>query len=154
MSRKISLFAAALGFAALLFPLAREASAQTYPARPVTLIVPAAAGGPTDTVARLIADAMGRSLGQRVTIGRRLGNARHADGAASAADVLDHHLPAEAAGPGSGHHPCHAGGWPPRGRRHDQRTRTRGIGLRRSLPRKLLGGFIRLPASEIKLLKS
>ena len=45
------------------------ASAQSaYPTRPVTIVVPAAAGGPTDTVARLIAEWMSRSLGQTVLI--------------------------------------------------------------------------------------
>ena len=45
------------------------ASAQNaYPAKPVTVVVPAAAGGPTDTVARLIAESMSRTLGQTVLI--------------------------------------------------------------------------------------
>jgi len=45
------------------------AAAQTaFPARSVTLIVPAAAGGPTDTVARLVAESMSRTLGQTVII--------------------------------------------------------------------------------------
>src|SRR3954453_23785728 len=42
--------------------------AQPYPARPITIIVPAAAGGPTDTVARLIGESMGRTLGQQVIV--------------------------------------------------------------------------------------
>ncbi len=44
------------------------AAAQSYPSRPITMIVPYAAGGPTDTVARVVADAMGRDLGQRVIV--------------------------------------------------------------------------------------
>nr|WP_249143592.1 tripartite tricarboxylate transporter substrate-binding protein [Bradyrhizobium liaoningense] len=44
------------------------AVAQSYPSRPITMIVPYAAGGPTDTVARVVADAMGRDLGQRVIV--------------------------------------------------------------------------------------
>jgi tripartite-type tricarboxylate transporter receptor subunit TctC len=45
------------------------ASAQTgFPAKPITLVVPAAAGGPTDTVARLVAESMGRTLGQTVIV--------------------------------------------------------------------------------------
>ncbi|QWE11094.1 tripartite tricarboxylate transporter substrate binding protein [Polynucleobacter sp. es-EL-1] len=39
-----------------------------YPTKPVSLIVPFAAGGPTDTVARLIAVPMGKSLGQTVVV--------------------------------------------------------------------------------------
>jgi tripartite-type tricarboxylate transporter receptor subunit TctC len=46
-----------------------EAAAQrAYPERPVTLLVPAAAGGPSDTVARLIADSMSKSLGQQFVV--------------------------------------------------------------------------------------
>jgi len=48
--------------------LAGPVAAQTYPSRPITMIVPYAAGGPTDTVARVVADAMGRNLGQRVIV--------------------------------------------------------------------------------------
>ncbi|MEP7031186.1 MAG: tripartite tricarboxylate transporter substrate binding protein BugD [Pseudolabrys sp.] len=43
-------------------------SAQNYPAKPVTIIVPFAAGGPTDVLARLLADRMRISLGQTVLI--------------------------------------------------------------------------------------
>ncbi len=48
--------------------LAGPVAAQAYPNRPITMIVPYAAGGPTDTVARVVADAMGRDLGQRVIV--------------------------------------------------------------------------------------
>ena len=47
---------------------AAAAGAQGYPNRPVTIVVPAAAGGPTDTVARLMADSMSRTLGQQVLV--------------------------------------------------------------------------------------
>ena len=44
-------------------------AAQTaFPTKPITIIVPAAAGGPTDTVARLIGEAMGRTLGQTILV--------------------------------------------------------------------------------------
>jgi tripartite-type tricarboxylate transporter receptor subunit TctC len=45
-----------------------QGHAQDYPSRPITMIVPFAAGGPTDTLARLIAEAMRPSLGQTVII--------------------------------------------------------------------------------------
>jgi len=44
------------------------ATAQTYPSRPVTLIVPYGAGGPTDTIGRIVADGMRTSLGQPIVI--------------------------------------------------------------------------------------
>lgn len=51
-----------------------SANAQTgYPNRPITMIVPAAAGGPSDTVARLVAQAMSPKLGQQIIIENRGG---------------------------------------------------------------------------------
>jgi tripartite-type tricarboxylate transporter receptor subunit TctC len=44
------------------------AFAQAYPTKPITILVPAAAGGPTDTVARLVAESMTRTLGQTVLV--------------------------------------------------------------------------------------
>ena len=56
----------ALSLASLLF--AGLVGAQAYPAKPVTMIVPFAAGGPTDTVARQVASVMSKSLGQTVIV--------------------------------------------------------------------------------------
>lgn len=47
---------------------AHGAGAQTYPARPVTWIVPFAAGGPTDALARAVAERVARELGQPIVI--------------------------------------------------------------------------------------
>src|SRR3954451_9137618 len=44
------------------------ARAQTYPSRPITMVVPFAAGGPSDAVGRIMAEAMRGPLGQTITI--------------------------------------------------------------------------------------
>jgi tripartite-type tricarboxylate transporter receptor subunit TctC len=47
---------------------AAPAQAQDYPTRPITVIVPFAAGGPTDVIARIVADNMSKTLGQSIVI--------------------------------------------------------------------------------------
>jgi tripartite-type tricarboxylate transporter receptor subunit TctC len=54
--------------AAALPAFSRVVSAQAYPARPITMIVPAAAGGSFDVIGRLLAERMNRSLGQPIII--------------------------------------------------------------------------------------
>lgn len=54
--------------AALLMLCGTPVIAQTYPDRPVTMVVPFAAAGPGDIIARLVAEAMRRSLGQEVIV--------------------------------------------------------------------------------------
>jgi tripartite-type tricarboxylate transporter receptor subunit TctC len=54
--------------AAVLPALSRIARAQTYPSRPITMIVPFAAGGGTDVVGRMVAERIRASLGQPVII--------------------------------------------------------------------------------------
>ena len=61
--------ALAIGLTAAIAP----AQAQTYPDKAVTLVIPFAAGGPTDVVARMIAIPMGKSLGQPVIVENTLG---------------------------------------------------------------------------------
>jgi tripartite-type tricarboxylate transporter receptor subunit TctC len=56
---------------ALLAAFAASAFAQQYPTRSITMVVPFAAGGPTDTVARVVAQAMQKSLGQAVVVENR-----------------------------------------------------------------------------------
>jgi tripartite-type tricarboxylate transporter receptor subunit TctC len=53
--------------AALMSAIA-SVSAQDYPTRPINIVVPAAAGGPTDTISRVTAQAMSQILGQQITI--------------------------------------------------------------------------------------
>ena len=54
--------------AAALPTVSRVAWSQTYPSRPITMIVPFPAGGPTDVIGRLVAERMRQSLGQPVII--------------------------------------------------------------------------------------
>ena len=54
--------------AAAMPAVSRIARAQAYPTRPITIIVPYAAGGPTDTVGRVMAERMRDLLGQPVVV--------------------------------------------------------------------------------------
>ena len=73
-------------------------NAQTYPEKTVTVIVPFAAGGPTDTVARLIAQSMGNTLKQQLIIenvggaGGTIGAARAAKAAPDGYTLFLHHI--------------------------------------------------------------
>jgi tripartite-type tricarboxylate transporter receptor subunit TctC len=53
---------------AALLSAAGQAAAQTYPARPITMLVGYAVGGPSDTIARIMADQMKVALGQPVIV--------------------------------------------------------------------------------------
>src|SRR4051794_20073031 len=56
--------------------VAAPAAAQSdYPRRPITMIVPFAAGGPTDVVARIVSEHMSRTLGQQVIVENVVGAA-------------------------------------------------------------------------------
>jgi tripartite-type tricarboxylate transporter receptor subunit TctC len=72
MMRSIIRSVAALALIAI-GGIADAADAQTYPARPVTLIVPFPAGGGVDAVARIVAEKLGTGLGQQVIIDNRGG---------------------------------------------------------------------------------
>src|SRR5947209_3924035 len=54
--------------AAFVFALCGAAAAQDYPLRPITLVVPYAAGGGNDVMARIVAEKMSKSLGQQIVI--------------------------------------------------------------------------------------
>ncbi|MBL8697896.1 MAG: tripartite tricarboxylate transporter substrate binding protein BugD [Alphaproteobacteria bacterium] len=57
-----------VGALALLGLAATGATAQTYPNKPITMIVPFAAGGPTDVIARIVGEHMSRTLGQQIVV--------------------------------------------------------------------------------------
>ena len=57
-----------LAFAVLCLGVASAALGQQYPIRQVTMLVPYAAGGPTDTVARVVGQAMSKPLGETVIV--------------------------------------------------------------------------------------
>jgi tripartite-type tricarboxylate transporter receptor subunit TctC len=81
---------------ALLF--AGAAFAQDYPTGPVTIVVPFSAGGPTDTVTRLVAEPMSATLGQQIVVqnvggaGGTLGATQVAKADADGYTLLLHHI--------------------------------------------------------------
>lgn len=83
--------------------LALPAAAQSFPSRPITLIVPFAAGGPSDVIARLLGESMSRSLGQQVVVenvagaGGTAGAKRLVAAEADGHTILIHHLALAAA---------------------------------------------------------
>ena len=95
MKTAATLFAGALvaGLA-----MAGTALGQDYPNKPITVVVPFAAGGPTDTVARLVAEAMSADLGQQVVVqnvggaGGTLGAGQVATASNDGYTLLLHHI--------------------------------------------------------------
>ena len=94
----MKLVARLLAAAAAISMTAFGAAAQTYPDRTITIVVPFAAGGPTDTVARLVAEAMSKDLGQQVIVenvggaGGTLGAAASPRPSPTATRCSSHHI--------------------------------------------------------------
>ena len=90
--RKLVLVAAALALGI------DAAAAQNFPSRPVTLVVPYPAGGPTDTLARIMAEPLRAALGQPIVIenvsgaGGATGSARVARSAPDGYTLIFGHL--------------------------------------------------------------
>jgi tripartite-type tricarboxylate transporter receptor subunit TctC len=89
---------------ALALPAAGRAA---WPERPITMIVPFAAGGPTDVVARIVAEHMGRTLGQQVVVenvagaGGTTGSLRAAQAAPDGYTIEMGHMGTHGAAPGA-----------------------------------------------------
>jgi tripartite-type tricarboxylate transporter receptor subunit TctC len=85
-------------FAAAVLLFAASTRAQNYPTKVITIIVPFTAGGPTDTVARLIAQPMSKTLKQQVIVenvggaGGTIGAARVARAAPDGYTLFLHHI--------------------------------------------------------------
>jgi len=84
--------------AAAVSLFALSAAAQDYPGRNITMVVPFSAGGPTDTVARLVAESMSKDLGQQIVVenvggaGGTLGAGRVASADPDGYTILLHHI--------------------------------------------------------------
>ena len=94
MRRILAAAALAAGVAGVHAP----AEAQDYPNRTITIVVPFTAGGPTDTVTRLVAEAMQRDLGQQIVVenvqgaGGTIGAGRVAKAEPDGYTLLLHHI--------------------------------------------------------------
>ena len=98
MRRRTLLTAAA---AAVPFALAAPAAPraqQPFPSRPVAIIVPFSAGGPTDVISRIVAEGMAKDLGQPVVVenvtgaGGTIAAGRVAQARADGHTLLMHHI--------------------------------------------------------------
>lgn len=87
----------AAGAFALALPLAAAVAQQPYPSKPINVIVVFAAGGPSDTIARLLSDHVGRQWNQQLVVenvagaGGTIGTDRGAKAAPDGYTILTHH---------------------------------------------------------------
>ncbi len=97
MIRVMSSHPVAGAVAAVLLGLPAAAVAQNYPTKPITMIIPFAAGGPSDTLGRLTAEHLGRTLGQQVVVenvggaGGTVGTERAARATPDGYTIFQHH---------------------------------------------------------------
>ena len=90
---------------ALALALAAGGAFAAYPERPITMIVPFAAGGPTDVTARIVGDHMSRTLGQQIVIenvagaGGTTGISRAAAASADGYTIMMGHMGTHGAAP-------------------------------------------------------
>ncbi len=90
---------------ALAATLAAPPARAAYPERPITMIVPFAAGGPTDVVARIVAESMSRTLGQQIVVenvagaGGTTGATRAAQAAPDGYTIMMGHMGTHGAAP-------------------------------------------------------
>lgn len=84
--------------ATAILAMSGTALADNYPSKVITLVIPFAAGGPTDTVGRLVAQSMTKDLGQQVIVenlggaGGTLGAAKVAKAAPDGYTIFLHHI--------------------------------------------------------------
>ncbi|HEU0071001.1 MAG TPA: tripartite tricarboxylate transporter substrate-binding protein [Alphaproteobacteria bacterium] len=96
---------AAFALAAATVVAASSASAQNYPTRPITMVVPFAAGGPTDVIARIVGEHMSKTLGQQIVIenvagaGGTTGTTRAAHAAPDGYTIMMGHMGTHGAAP-------------------------------------------------------
>ncbi len=96
---------AAFALAAATVVAASSASAQNYPTRPITMVVPFAAGGPTDVIARIVGEHMSKTLGQQIVIenvagaGGTTGTTRAAQAAPDGYTIMMGHMGTHGAAP-------------------------------------------------------
>lgn len=89
MSKSVLGRAVSIAFAATLLAVSQAAPAQAWPSKPIRWIVPFAAGGPADVIARLVSAELARRLGQPVIIENRAGGAANIGHEAAARSAPD-----------------------------------------------------------------
>jgi len=99
------MFKKVIAAAAVLGLMSSAALAQSYPTKPITLIVPFAAGGPTDVIARIVGEHMSKTLGQQIVVenvagaGGTTGITRAAQATADGYTIMMGHMGTHGAAP-------------------------------------------------------